>query len=64
MTEEEAKTKWCPMVRLTDYEDRSVHNPKNPLTHCIGSKCMMWREAINGAGQGKSSFYCGLGGKP
>ena len=42
MTEDEAKTKWCPhaVASHTDprqrVEDRFLH-------HCIGSACMAWR---------------------
>ena len=32
MTEDEAKTKWCPMV-----------SDKKYVARCIGSNCMMWR---------------------
>lgn len=34
MTEEEAKTKWCPFARDVDGA---------PTTNCIGSACMAWR---------------------
>ena len=40
MTEEQAKTKWCPMVRtpaLVVGDDIHRHGT------CIGSDCMMWR---------------------
>ncbi len=30
MTEDEAKTKWCPMNRFS-------------YSNCVGSKCAMWR---------------------
>lgn len=33
MTEEEAKTKWCPMARERD----------GAMFPCIGSACMAWR---------------------
>ena len=56
MTEAEAKTKWCPMVRAT-YFDQAVGlwtGPANAQSmgkvgdllyggKCIGSACMMWR---------------------
>lgn len=54
MTEEEAKTKWCPMVRYISHQtqgqpvnrwanadDRNLM-PEPAL--CLGSACMMWRE--------------------
>jgi len=52
MTESEAKTKWCPMVRFYvadhDHYDNKPQNDgfgkadKNS-GFCIGSACMMWR---------------------
>jgi len=64
MTEEEAKTKWCP--RAHDGSDQA----------CIGSQCMAWRRVP--AGQHQESCgpqggyktvidyegFCGLAGKP
>jgi len=56
MTEDEAKSKWCPYKKETEFgSDR-----------CIGSSCMMWQwvyyterpDLENGHG------YCGLAGKP
>ena len=56
MTESEAKTKWCPMVRAT-YFDQAVGTWTGAANaqstgktgdvqyggKCIGSACMMWR---------------------
>ena len=48
MTEEEAKTKWCPMVRLEgQYEgetacNRSYSGDIADAAKCIASNCMMW----------------------
>ena len=68
MTEDEAKTKWCPLVRLfpagdywqstngVDLMMGTAHDMR-PLTRCIASKCMMWRHLPGSRG------YCGLGGK-
>lgn len=39
-TEQEAGTKWCPMVR--DHDGRNLH-ASGDRSYCIGSKCMMWR---------------------
>ena len=51
MTEQEARTKWCPMARVSTY---SVGNPAEsaanrtdegtpyPASRCIASDCMMW----------------------
>ena len=64
MTEQEAKTKWCPMIRssagiesncATNTYDESYTHPS-----CIASDCMMWRWTDSPHTKG----YCGLGGKP
>jgi hypothetical protein len=39
MTEEEAKTKWCPMTRAGN---AAGCNRSDATTNCIGSDCMMW----------------------
>ena len=52
MTEEEARTKWCPHVRFPDAGNRSeYYNSK-----CIASDCMMWKIANSGSKEG----HCGL----
>ena len=45
MTESEAKTKWCPMRRLTEIGNIRINNtePGTFTLNCIGSACMMWR---------------------
>jgi len=58
MTEQEAKTKWCPMVRFqigpdnpswqnVAYSNRGDYFD-NTCTGCIASACMMWRYKTNG----------------
>lgn len=45
MTEEEAKTKWCPMVQVRPGRtDSGFFEPvDNRHAFCIGHLCMMWR---------------------
>lgn len=52
MTEEEAKTKWCPMLQVSaaagvlgTVSNRSNAFDDNSDRHgrCIGSQCMAWR---------------------
>lgn len=53
MTEDEALTKWCPLVRFTqetsysypfnNREEKIGVSPKPLLSRCIASECMAWR---------------------
>jgi hypothetical protein len=62
MTEDEAKTKWCPKIEHRGWGK------------CIGSGCMAWRWMLN-VGENPENpaeatilppvkGYCGLGGRP
>lgn len=70
MTEEEAKTKWCPMVRwygnANQYED--VFDNRGYNCTCVASGCMMWRwnykKEENRDLYKDHDGYCGLAGKP
>ena len=45
MTEDEAKTKWCPFAREASSPggwNRAVFSD-GPHSKCIGSQCMAWR---------------------
>ena len=67
MTEEEAKKKWCPMVRKIGWKTEtcggpwgygfgySYNRPSEDNALCIGFACMMWREK-------EENCWCGLGG--
>jgi len=68
MTETEAKTKWCPMVRLP----AKIDDPEpgvNRFGSCIGSACMMWRLEKTLPFETRDTpsslyeGYCGLAGK-
>jgi hypothetical protein len=65
MTEAEAKTKWCPMVRTGLNAGMAVNHHVNgdveEETRCKGSGCMMFR--INPTNP-KGAVFCGLAGKP
>lgn len=46
MTEEEAKTKWCPHARETMDHGHGAANRDysgKPISKCLGSTCMAWR---------------------
>lgn len=78
MTEDDAKTKWCPMARYErDLVNRSSPHPQN--MNCIGSACMAWRtediemycadldrpeDGDDVATEIVKTGYCGLAGKP
>ncbi len=74
-TENEAKEKWCPMVRVSSTDTKGMGVPaynryqalekitSNPKSsRCIASECMMWRRVP--AGELKDKGYCGFAGKP
>lgn len=79
MTEDEAKTKWCPFVRLgvtgcqaggvNRIADISASKVTTDIAPCIVSQCIAWRY-IDGYGPeetklgDKTKGYCGLAGKP
>ena len=77
MTEKEALTKWCPMVRWSGGPGIKLTNREGKggfgeAVTCIGADCMMWRrEKIYITNQGgdheelisTTNGYCGLGGK-
>lgn len=67
MTEEEAKTKWCPMT--ADERYARTHLSQN----CIGSACMVWQqtrpaESITFHPAGRKELpaqgRCGMAGRP
>lgn len=79
MTEEQAKTRWCPFVRFvfgaTDYPagnrfdgDSETAADARSQSLCIASACMAWRVSIpadpGNSAYPKGDFYCGLAGVP
>ena len=71
VTEDEAKTMWCPFVRHADVDIYTFNrgggdnflnehpNNQGSVCNCIGSKCMAWRWNPESGGG-----YCGMGGAP
>jgi hypothetical protein len=55
MTEEQARTKWCPMYGIStkEYVDDC----------CIASQCMFWRWRQPTWDDKPKEGYCGLAGK-
>lgn len=76
MTENEAKTKWCPQVRAIneDFENDQASNRTEqaeapsgwdcPAYLCIASACMAWRWKLNDHGHSMNLGWCGLAGAP
>jgi hypothetical protein len=74
MTEEEAKTKWCPMVRTGLVAGMAVNHhagsrldapPQGDVhdeTRCVASDCMMWRVLPIVNVLTNTNGYCGLAG--
>ncbi|WP_075217178.1 hypothetical protein [Mongoliimonas terrestris] len=73
VTEEQAKTKWCPFVRIEG--SNRLHNTmtdgfdaEHRFQHCLGSTCMAWRgftvSHARGYGGVEHHGYCGLAGRP
>lgn len=58
-TEDEAKTKWCPMVKTVSGVT-GTNRDRHQGTNCIGSACMMWRWGE----PDREKFWVSLDGKP
>jgi hypothetical protein len=66
MSEQEAKSKWCPFSRV-NWNGVSVNRIPHDIareasirhqTHCIADQCMAWRRSMGE----KDSGFCGLAG--
>lgn len=68
MTEDEAKTKWCPQVQFYPPSENSGWESNRPTgivtSFCIASSCMAWRWWIPPKNESAGDGYCGLAGKP
>lgn len=70
MTDNIAKTKWCPMSRyVLSVTGELISNRQghvnDPWDSCLVSDCMMWRWLIyENDTKSTTEGYCGLGGKP
>ena len=69
MTEDEAKTKWCPMTRFHKGADNDVYcnKPRGVVksphsTFCIASDCMVWVKDGWSTLNECETGYCGLTG--
>lgn len=69
MTEEQAKTKWCPMVRTglvagSMAVNHHVNGDVNDETRCIASGCMLWvwKWEFENLDFSKTEGHCGLTG--
>jgi hypothetical protein len=80
MTEDKARTTWCPHVRMSHNGSNRWPNTDDPLgllfgCECFASRCSQWRwadEQPSGIGYQAHNIphdknalgYCGLAGKP
>lgn len=77
MTEEEAKTKWCPHARIGSSRtglgslNREIQDGTIPEARCLGSECMAWRRLSSTytdprthRPNNEGQGYCGLAGAP
>lgn len=68
MTEDEAKTKWCPFVQFSvgQVSDKPLwlsnrNDPDTTKVTCIASACMAWRYSDKGfVDKADWQGYCGL----
>lgn len=66
MTEDEAKTRWCPMYPVGVDLRVTASTNLQYRSNCIGAACMMWRwDHFRKNGEPfNTNGYCGIAGKP
>ncbi len=72
LTEQEAKTRWCPLGRVAAAGDDDASSAVNrysdgsdhPRSACIAGLCMAWRLAHKDSADGTERGYCGAFGLP
>lgn len=71
LTEQEAKTRWCPLAKQGDAFGKESQwvainrlSDGSPLSLCIGSECMAWRKAHSDDANGTERGFCGAFGLP
>lgn len=59
MTEEQAKTKWCPAFRGNDHGINRPLEMEGLIGRCLGSSCMAWRgkESAQFARRAEDEFH-------
>lgn len=57
----EAKTRWCPLARVSRARNREMGGRPSAGTFCLADECMMWRQTDIGA---IDVGYCGLAAHP
>lgn len=63
MTEDEAKTKWCPFSRVSHFDHAANRDSDGaPDGRCLASGCMAWRQVTRTDPEVRFG-YCGLAGK-
>lgn len=77
LTEDDAKTRWCPAARVAPVGEQNLWNRSKldtglpggtdadrhlRMSRCIGSACMAWR--WKRADAPPETGYCGLAGRP